>query len=367
MLTDNRVLVDNLRELPALMCVQRKAKKKIVTEEDVIEANIASFGDEIGKITNRVTAMFEIQARYPKDSEEYRILDYRIKCGQLFQQNAIDKSKGIIAKPMPREWHDRHSAADIEDPAKRELYLSILADKKPYFMRYIYPDLMSQYNTYIRNTSKKAQREFSKTVEELLAAEFDSLTEDEQAFVEYYHRCMPVGTGDCVINRICRRFEERFDSYLSKRRAEADFDYTVMKSGVEYTKTQHDAIVRLYGEYNRKVRDYTVYASRERVDSDESAVQLMTLQNDFRRQCDIVCTDARTLCDIMLDVCYKRSGTKSFVWNMCGTEIVENLLANHDQKIIYPVADPNGDVEFNGSRFRFEYKKVGAIVEYNLE
>lgn len=87
MLTDNRVLVDNLRPLPALMCVQRKAKKRVVQEEDLIQANIDSFGDDIGKTTNRITSMFEVQARYPRGSEEYRILDYRIKCGQLFQQN----------------------------------------------------------------------------------------------------------------------------------------------------------------------------------------------------------------------------------------------------------------------------------------
>ena len=149
LLTDNRVLVDNLRPLPALMCVQRKAKKRIVTEEDAIRANINSFGDDIGKITNRITSMFEVQSRFEPGSPEYEELDYRIKCGQLFQQNAIDKAKGIIAKPMPKAWHDRHHALAVEDTERRKLYLSILADKKPYFMRYIYPDLAKQYNTYI--------------------------------------------------------------------------------------------------------------------------------------------------------------------------------------------------------------------------
>lgn len=115
MLTDNAVLVDNLRELPALMCVQRNAQKKIVTEEDSIQSNIDSFGDDIGKTTNWITSMFDVQAQFDKDSPEYKELDYRIKCGQLFQQNAIDKAKGIIAKPMPKEWHDRHSVNTIED------------------------------------------------------------------------------------------------------------------------------------------------------------------------------------------------------------------------------------------------------------
>ena len=89
MLTDNRVIVNAIENRPVLMCAQRKAKKIIPTEEDIIRSNIASFGDDIGKITNRITSMFEIQSKYPKDSREYKVLDYRIKSGQLYQQNSI--------------------------------------------------------------------------------------------------------------------------------------------------------------------------------------------------------------------------------------------------------------------------------------
>ncbi|RAZ74726.1 hypothetical protein DK853_43705, partial [Klebsiella oxytoca] len=53
---------------------------------------------------------FEVQARYAKNSREYRILDYRIKCGQLYQQNQIDKTKGIEAGEMPAKWCNRISS-----------------------------------------------------------------------------------------------------------------------------------------------------------------------------------------------------------------------------------------------------------------
>lgn len=89
MLTDNKVLVENLRELPAIMCVQRRANKKIVTDDDAVAANIASFGDEIGKTTNWITSMFEVQSHFDKDSKEFKTLEYRIMAGQLFQQNAM--------------------------------------------------------------------------------------------------------------------------------------------------------------------------------------------------------------------------------------------------------------------------------------
>lgn len=83
MLTDNDVLVRCHKKLPAIMCVQRRAEKKIVTEEDAIASNIASFGDDIGKTTNWITSMFEVQSHFEKDSREFKALEYRIRCGQL--------------------------------------------------------------------------------------------------------------------------------------------------------------------------------------------------------------------------------------------------------------------------------------------
>lgn len=361
MLTDNRVLVDNLHPLPALMCVQRKAQKKIVTEEDFIRANIDSFGDDIGKTTNRITSMFEVQAKYPKDSEEYRILDYRIKCGQLFQQNAIDKAKGIVAKPMPKEWYDRHYALMVEDTERRKVYLSILADRKPYFMRYIYPDLMKQYNTYIKNTNKKAQREFSISIDELTAKPDDELTDRQREFVRYYLACMPVGISECVTNRICKRFEQAFDGYIGRHNAETEFDYTIMKSGAEYSRSQYNSILRLFDDYNRRLRDYAVFASRERVDGDEAISHMYMMKIEFRNACDAACSNAQVLCDILLDICYQRSSTKRFAWSMCGKEIIGNLLQKNDNRIHFPTLDPSGDIEFGGNRFTFYEKEIGVI------
>lgn len=118
MLSDNRILVEKLEPLPALMCAQRKAAKTIPTEDDFVRSNIESFGNDIGQTTNYITSMFEVRSHYPKGSVEYDTLSYRIRCGQLYQQNAIDKAKGIICKPMPRTWHDRHAANKIEDGTK---------------------------------------------------------------------------------------------------------------------------------------------------------------------------------------------------------------------------------------------------------
>lgn len=363
LLTDNKILIENYKPLPTIMCAQRKATKVPITENLLIRSNIDSFGDDIGKTTNRITAMFEVQSQFSADSKEYKELEYRIMCGQLYQQNAIDKAKGIIAKPMPKEWYDRASnrvaVGMSEEEKKRRLFnLRILADKKPYFMRYIYPDLTSQYNTYIKNTEKKCMREFRQTIEELRAKKDTELTPEETEFLEYYTLRMPVGTHNCVMNKICRRFEEEFDNYFLKNIPENEFDYTIMKSGEEYTTSQFNAIAKLYKQYTKRLQEYMQLSKRERVDEDETAVQRNLMIRDFKIECERTCSNAAQLCDIILDLCYCRSGSKQFCWDMCADEIIENLLKSKNGRIEFPVQDEDGDIEFCGKMFRFESKGV---------
>lgn len=352
MLTDNKVLVTKLNPLPALMCAQRRATKKIPTEEDFVRSNIESFGNDIGQTTNWITSMFEVRAGFKPGTKEYDMLSYRIQCGQLFQQNAIDKAKGIVCKPMPRLWYDRHTAnKDLEDA---KFQRSIVADKKPYFMRYIYPTLMKQYNTYIKNTNKNALREFQISVDELLSIPIEELTERQQEFLKHYRFRMPVGTNDCVMNKICRRFEKEFDGYLGRYNATSNFDYTIMKSNEEYTTKQYAAIKRLYDDYNKRLVNYAIFASCERIDDGDSFVTLSVMNDEFIKECNQVCPNSSALCNIILDICYTKNSSKRFAWSMCGSEIIHNLLEANNNTLSFPTMSSNGKIEFGGNKFILE-------------
>lgn len=362
MLTDNHVLVSKLRQLPALMCAQRKAEKRISTENDFIRSNIESFGNDIGQTTNWITSMFEVRAGFDPGSIEYETLSYRIMCGQLYQQNAIDRSKGIIAKPMPREWHDRHAVNAIQDQGVQSLYRSIVADKKPYFMRYIYPSLMKQYNTYIKKTDRNALREFQMTVAELKSIHPDELTDRQKEFLRYYDLRMPVGTNNCVMNRICKRFEETFEGYICKH-INSKFDYTIMKSNTEYSSRQFAAIKRLYDSYNKRLSNYAIFAEYERVDNANFMAAVSGMYEDFKTECIKTCPNRFALCDIILDICYSRSATKKFAWGMCGTEIIRNLLVLNNYKISYPIPADDGDIVYCGNTYSIETTAVEEVIE----
>lgn len=361
MLTDNRILVDRLIVQPTIMCAQRRAEKCIPTEDDFIRSNIDSFGNEIGQITNYITSMFEVQSRFAPGSKEYETLSYRIMCGQLLQQNAIDRSKGIVCKPMPKYWHDRHAANRIEDESEREFCRSIVADKKPYFMRYIYPQLMKQYNTYIKNTNRNALREFQMSIEELTAADPESLSERQNEFLKYFNSRMPVGVAPCVMNRICKRFEEEFDGYIGKHHSKVAFDYTIMKYGEEYTASQFRDIKRLYDEYMSRVRNYMMFSEYERVDECESSSALLSMRDEFEKKCFSLCQNKFMLCDILLDICYTRNSSKKFAWSICGKDIINSLLKHNSNTISFPKLDDDGDVVYCGERYSIVEKVIEVV------
>ncbi len=259
---------------------------------------------------------------------------------------------------MPIEWYNRHSVLEMEEGEKKSLYLSILADKKPRFMIYIYPEINQRYQEYIRNTDKKCERAFNITIDELFAKPQNELTQEQAAFIDDYYRKMPVGISDCTMNIICRKFEDKFDGWLAKRRKEKQFNYHILRSDAEYTPQQYNQIKRLYEDYVRRTKDYMVYAKRERVDTDDAVDVISSLDIEFRNACDLICSNAKSLCNILLDICYEKGSNKRFVWALCGKEIIDNLLQRNGHTISFPVQDPEGDFEFAGKRFRMTTKTL---------
>lgn len=296
--------------------------------------------------------MYDVRSGFDPDSEEYKALSYRIECGQTYQQNCIDKAKGIVFKPMPKEWHDRFAAARMDDGPKRDLYVRIAAHKKPYFMRYIYPDLMREYNTYMKKADKNCLREYGMTAAELESISEEERTDEQNEFLWYYHDRIPVGMNNCVMNRICRRFEREFDGFVGRSASSSVFDYTIMKSGAAYTDNQMKAVRNLYREFCESIKKHRIKSEYVHMDPDEEAQAYNLIIDTFQSGCHIACPNDKALCDLVLDLCYRRSSTKTFAWKMCGNEIIRNLLAMNDGKMLVPVTCDDGDYVYCGRKHK---------------
>lgn len=360
--TDNKIIVENTLNPPTIECIQRKARKVIPTESDMVQANKLAFGDEIGTTTNRITAMIERQAAFSKDSEEYKVLDYRIKCGQHYQQNAIDKAKGILARPMPSYWYNRNACKKLPETTEeekhfKELCMKIVAENKPYFMKYVYPDLSARWNKYIRDINSKCIREFGIPIARL--QEKPDKTEQEKEFLEYYEMLRPAGCNPCIVNRIAWLFEDTFKEYTSRPAKNGGFDCRLLKAGVGYSKKDYEAIRKIKAEYDECVKYYGQLFSKGHVDNNDVAVYRNMLLLKFKSECGKICPDEKELCDIVIDLCYSGEKSKQFAWDICGNHIIDNLLRKNDHIINYPVhVEDNGEFEFGGEQFVMRRKTI---------
>lgn len=347
--TNNPILLKNKKETLPILCIQKTADKKIVTEEDLIKSNKQGFGDEIGSTTNRITAMIDIAASFSKDSEEYKELQYRIICGQNYQQNAIDKMKGIIAKPMPKYWYDRSSAYTTNNPINTK----IVANKKPFFFIYNYPDEMKKFIKF------KKEAKIYKTIV------YGDLTDEEvedPKYKELYDRNSPVLMNNSVMNRICWKVSKELDGVKYIENDIANFDYTVLKSpDYEYSKNEYIVVKRLLAQLIESFKDLKNYAR-----NDEKKMQKIIALEIFSQRILSSCSNEKILCNILLDIAYQDKPSlhkKTIVWKLCLNTILDNLMQKKS-KVNIPIPSSVKDsedeekMEFCGKSFTIKERGI---------
>lgn len=315
--TDNKVLIRKHIKLPAIQCVQRNTEKKIATEDDLILSNLNGMGNKVGSITNKVTGMKEVQSRFEIGSDEYNMLEYRMACGQLYQQNELDKIKGIDFIPMPNNWYN--ISACEED----EFKMSICADKKPYFFIYIYDYIKSDYLKYIKSNDEKCFRRFSCNVETLKEKEYK--TEEEATFLEWYNKNFPLGIGDCSMNRICKYIEEQFKDYKGNLKVSGKFDYNILKVERRCSEKHREEIKQLLQEYVKRIADFKSNKDRQDKDSDDSIIQRQNMKSYFYDKVKECCPNDDERLNIVLDLCYGYKNNKQFCYDVIGDLIIKRL------------------------------------------
>ena len=313
--TNNSVLKRRYKLLPAIECVQRNTSKVVVTEKEVLKTNKNGMGNQVGTITNYVTSMMEVQSHFEKDSKEYKELEYRIECGQLYQQNELDKIKGIVAKPMPSNWYNMGACAD--DRYKQ----SICAYRKPYFMIYIYDETKRDYKKYIKESNDKCKLIYNCSIQDLYDNK-DYLSDEQKEFLFWYEFKMPVGTGECSMNKICRYVESQLDGYKSQLHRNSAFDYNELKVKRRCTEEHRQALRELEQEYRECVREYK---AQRHFDKGESNKNRKFLYKKFHEEAMNICPNNDERLNIILDITYGYNGNKQFCWDTIGDLICKRL------------------------------------------
>lgn len=357
--SNNDVLLRNTQQKLAIVCEQSSVPKVKVTEKLIKMSNRNGFGSDIGQITNRVTAMYDVLASLERGSEEYNELTDRIILGQAYQQEAIDKIKGIKAKEMPKEWYDyRINKIKPEDDdviKKTKLKnIKIMANKKPYFFIYNYDHVMSKYKKFLKNSKFNCMLRYGIRLNDLLNKQ--NRNEDEEIFARNYKLTSPVFQNQCCMNRICKCIEDEYKDVRFRVRNSSDFDYSIYKSDFKYKRATYSEIEQLYKEYKHKLREF-----KKTQDNGDNNRYIFV--DDFKIKASGLCVNSEELCNIVLDMVYKNNSTtsKQFAWDVSGDQIIRNLLKKNGNKYRYPKINDNGNIDYNG--YKFEIVEVESCEE----
>ena len=302
--TNNRTLLRKHRQLPCVLCIQRNVEKIIPTEEDIIKSNWNGMGNDVGTITNRITAMMEVQSHYSVGSKEYDELQKRIDCGQLHQQNSLDRLKGVVAKPMPKYWYDIHKCQD-------DFQKSICVDKKPYFMIYVYDDYKAKYNRYVKESTKT----------QLL--KYGDVVAPDKEFLEYKESRNPFGMGPCAMNRICWYIEQQFKGCVSKLKKSSSFDYRILKYDVPYSTDIKTKMQQLANEYAVAVHENI--KKNDETSREDGANKKRLVQRYYKEQAKKLIPDDKERYDVILDLYYGNTINRQFCWDTIGDLIIKRL------------------------------------------
>lgn len=361
--TNNASLIRRQTNLPALNCIQTKAPKKVVKEEDIIASNKAGFGSKIGSITNKITQMTSLMANYTPNSKEYETLRYRTQCGQALQQREIDKAKGILPIPMPKEWYQYGAniikSDDSEEIQEKKAFnQTICANKKPYFFMYNYDTERINYQKFIEEVNSKSIGLYGISFEDML--KMDNLSEDAAKFVKYCSVKCPIDMSPSTMNRICRKIEEEFDENFSCE--ELKFDYSIYKSKNNVKRSSYAEIKGLCEHYLMNLKTLN---SRKINNEEERKILLEDkdrLLETFIEDMTSICPNEESLCDILLDICYTGKMSKTIVWDVCGTQIIKNMLEKHDNTLTYPEKSENADFCCCGTKFSNKTIRIGGEI-----
>lgn len=354
----------------------KKPKKKIFTEEDLFVTDTFSFGTQIGQITNTCSTICALIPTFKEGSKHRITLENRLKAGCAAQSRQIDKTKiGENVKTLGticKQFQHIHQDDPPEVIEEKMFYNSILADKKPYFFRYKYNFLNKEYNEYVKKNDANCIRHFSLTTKELLAkrANGEELTGEQETFLMYFEKFLPVIDSDCVMNKICKYIEGVDFRIKQKVRSSHDFDYkTLMSANPNINKKlciEIKEIVEATFKYWDKIAKETIGKNVER-NSEDNIGKKFKRDAQFavlKSQLEGLCSNEEQLANHLIYLFYEvqPSMPKSTLWNLVGKQIFENIKSKNEH-FYFPVENPNGSLEFLYEKFSIERIQVNKEEE----
>jgi len=325
-------------------------------EKSLFLSDLYSFNSKIGYVTNCSTIMYCMLAEHKKDSLEYIELIKRLKICRKEQGSQIDKAKGIIVKEFPSSWFTEQEIFETDDEItknKKILMNNIIIKKKPYFMRWLYPDCNKRYKKHKNNADIYCSVSFGYSVSELMIK--NNRTDKENQYLDEYIKYCPLNEVDCSMNRLSKYIEcIKFD--IKKSIKNSDFDYKILMNNTikVIENNMYGDILSVYKNYITNKHLYASIIKNEDIilDDDEHG-DICGMYEYYKNKLYEICSNSSQLTNIIIDICYRKhiSYDKDFIWNIFSNELIENIYKNKQNKNFIPKKNNKGGIKYLGENY----------------
>lgn len=348
--TDNTLFFEKSYGGLPITYERKNAPKKKINKSDIYEADILSFGSKIGLVTNYSTSMYSLISKFKEGSEEYETLLKRLKICRFLQGQQIDRTKGVITKPVPEwsKWKRVEKDSTEEEKRKIELHNKLLIDKRPMFMRYLYAQKNKEHKDYHDNWENYCQTEFGYGVDELLKKERDAI---EETSFQRYVKFNPfiygsTGVMDMVYLYMIKSISEQKISFKN-----SEFDYsTYMDKDIRSEKSKLEQMKELFREY--KAFKKNLYSSSN-FDNADQMLSIIRHRAEFG-----ISSNIKELANLAIMVSYSTKTPSAFAFDLFFDGVVENMKKNFSGTIEIPVITEEENFSYLGKKYKIKKLKV---------
>ena len=349
---------------PVITYEKGSAPLQKITLENQVKTDIRGLGTGVGGFSNCATIIETMKAQFLQENQksQYDELCLRKKLLREIVGQEIDRIKGTAAPVLPSEWkHFETINEDDSDAVKAEKYRhnSMVLSKKPYFFRYLYPELNQKYKRYENAYNTISLAQFGQKFKKILGK--PDKTPAELQLVKRFYKFSPLLDSPCTMNVICHLFEH------------TDFRIQYDKESVSLLPTFEDEFEFNSEKFTQVKKAYNIFSSRMQLHALERAWDIYNTtdstealpysieEEDYVRMRKTLLDLLRTNCwDTMRGIsskeflyyCHQLSKVYKqfnwgFAWDMLEDGIVDLI---PEGETVVPVEDPNGQ-EYLGKTY----------------
>ena len=263
--TDNKVFIKGSHKDHNIITYEKGlATPAKMTIPNITKTVMKGFGTGVGGFSNTATILYAMAAIFnkPEQKDQQDEIMNRIKLLREIVGQEIDRIKGADKPSLPAHWRQFESFS--EDDTEEEKILkakhnAMVVSKKPYFFRYLYPELNKRYKQFENSYNQVSKDMFGIKFKKLLKKE--DKTEDEKTLVKNYQKFSPLITSDCTMNCLCREFESvdfdikyhKHDTATGEKGKPISLLPTFEKEfSDKFDTTKYNIVKSLYKSYNAR-------------------------------------------------------------------------------------------------------------------